>query len=79
MYQLFIFFMITDPRTVVRGRRRQIAVAVIIAVGEALIRYAADQGWLLPTAFTAAPPLVALALIGPLAKWIDLRRTPRAA
>ena len=24
MYQLFIFFMITDPRTVVRGRRPQI-------------------------------------------------------
>lgn len=79
MYQLFIFFMITDPRTVVRGRQRQIAVAVIVAVAEALIRYAAEQGWLLPTAFTAAPPLVALAIVGPLAKWIDMRRSARGA
>ncbi len=74
MYQLFIFFMITDPRTVVRDRRWQIAVAVIIAIAEALIRYASDQGWPLPTAFNAAPPLVALWLVGPVAKWIDLRR-----
>jgi Na+-translocating ferredoxin:NAD+ oxidoreductase RnfD subunit len=74
MYQLFIFFMITDPRTVVRGRRGQIIVAVIIAVVEAMIRFASDQGWPLPTAFNAAPALVALWLVGPVAKWIDLRR-----
>ena len=74
MYQLFIFFMITDPRTVVRGRRGQIIVAVIIAVVEAAIRFASDQGWPLPTAFNAAPALVALWLVGPVAKWIDLRR-----
>jgi len=74
MYQLFIFFMITDPRTVVRGRRRQIVVAVIIALTETLIRFASDQGWPLPTAFNAAPALVSLWLVGPVAKWIDLRR-----
>jgi Na+-translocating ferredoxin:NAD+ oxidoreductase RnfD subunit len=74
MYQLFVFFMITDPRTVVRGRRRQIVVAVAVAVVETLIRFASDQGWPLPIAFNAAPPLVALALVGPVAKWIDLRR-----
>src|SRR4029078_10173884 len=34
MYQLFVFFMITDPRTVVRGRRRQIVVAILIAIME---------------------------------------------
>jgi len=80
MYQLFIFFMITDPRTVVRGRQRQMAVVVIIALAEALIRFASDQGWPLPTAFNAAPPLVALWLVGPVAKWIDLRRSgPRMA
>ena len=76
MYQLFIFFMITDPRTVVRSRRWQIIVAVIIAVTEAVIRFASDQAWALPVAFNAAPPLVALALVGPVAKWIDLRRGP---
>jgi Na+-translocating ferredoxin:NAD+ oxidoreductase RnfD subunit len=81
MYQLFLFFMITDPRTVVRGRRRQIVVAVLIAVAEALIRFASDQGWPLPTAFNAAPALLALGLVGPVAKWLDLRsaasREPR--
>ena len=82
MYQLFVFFMITDPRTVVRGRVRQIAVAVIIAAVETAIRLGADIGWPLPLAFSAAPPLVALWLVGPVAKWLDLRRlsrTPRPA
>ena len=74
MYQLFVFFMITDPRTIVRGRRRQIVVAVLIAVMETLIRFASDKGWPLPTAFNAAPAFLALFLVGPVAKWIDLRR-----
>ena len=74
MYQLFVFFMITDPRTVVRGRRRQIVVAILIAVMETLIRLASDKGWPLPTAFNAAPAFLALAMVGPVAKWIDLRR-----
>lgn len=75
MYQLFIFFMITDPRTVVRGRQRQILVALLIAVAETLIRFASDQGWPLPTAFNAAPAFLALWIVGPVAKWIDLRRS----
>ena len=75
MYQLFIFFMITDPRTVVRGRQRQILVAILIAVAETLIRFASDQGWPLPTAFNAAPAFLALWIVGPVAKWIDLRRS----
>jgi len=74
MYQLFIFFMITDPRTVVRGRKRQIVVAIMIAVMETLIRFASDKGWPLPTAFNVAPAFLALALVGPVAKWLDLRR-----
>ncbi|MEP6992544.1 MAG: hypothetical protein ABJA80_16540, partial [bacterium] len=77
MYQLFIFFMITDPRTVVRARRWQYVVAVLVAVMEAVIRYASDQALPLPTAFNAAPPLVALALVGPVAKWLELRRGRR--
>jgi Na+-transporting NADH:ubiquinone oxidoreductase subunit NqrB len=76
MYQLFVFFMITDPRTVVKGRRKQIVVAVIIAIMETLIRYAADRGVPLPIAFTAAPAFLALATVGPVAKWIDLHRAP---
>ena len=73
MYQLFIFFMITDPRTIVRGQRAQIAVAIFVAVMEMLIRFASDQGWPLPVAFNAAPAFLALATVGPVAKWIDLR------
>ena len=74
MYQLFVFFMITDPRTIVRGRRRQIVVAIVIAVMETLIRFASDKGWPLPTAFNVAPAFLALALVGPMAKWLDLNR-----
>lgn len=75
MYQLFIFFMITDPRTIVRGRQKQIVVAVLIAVMETLIRFASDKGWPLPTGLNAAPAFFALALVGPVAKWLDLRRS----
>jgi len=85
MYQLFIFFMITDPRTVVRGRRKQIVVAILVAVMETLIRFASDRGWPLPTAFNVAPAFLALATVGPVAKWLDLSAsksgkslTPRA-
>jgi hypothetical protein len=77
MYQLFIFFMITDPRTIVRGRRKQIVVAVLIAVMETLIRFGSDRGWPLPTAFNVAPAFLALATVGPVAKWFDLRTTRR--
>jgi enediyne biosynthesis protein E5 len=74
MYQLFVFFMITDPRTVVRQRKWQIIVAVLIALVETLIRFASDQAWPLPLAFNVAPAFLALAIVGPIAKWIDLRR-----
>jgi len=79
MYQLFIFFMITDPRTTVASRRGRIGVAVLVAIAEALIRVAADTHVPLPTAFLAAPPILALAIVGPIAKWLDLRRRSGAA
>ena len=79
MYQLFVFFMITDPRTVVRGRRKQIIVALIIAVAETVIRLMADKGVPLPIGVTAAPAFYALATVGPVAKWLDLRRAKRSA
>ena len=75
MYQLFVFFMITDPRTIVRERRWQIVVAVLIALVETTIRFASDQGWPLPTAFNVGPAFLALAIVGPIAKAIDLRRS----
>ncbi|MDA1264897.1 MAG: hypothetical protein O2816_07460 [Planctomycetota bacterium] len=74
MYQLFVFFMITDPPTVVRGRRGQMLVAFSIAMVEALVRLGLDHeiAWLAPLA--PAPALFALAAVGPIAKAIDLRR-----
>jgi enediyne biosynthesis protein E5 len=75
MYQLFVFFMITDPRTIVRERRWQIVVAILIALVETMIRFSSDQGWPLPVAFNVGPAFLALAMVGPIAKAIDLRRS----
>lgn len=74
MYQLFVFFMITDPRTIVRSKRGQVVVVVIVALVEALIRVAGDYGlpWLTP--LYASPPLFALTIVGPIALFMDLRR-----
>jgi Na+-translocating ferredoxin:NAD+ oxidoreductase RnfD subunit len=76
MYQLFVFFMITDPRTVVKGRRPQMVVAALIALVEMVLRLLSDRGVPMPIAFSADPALLSLAMVGPLAKWLDLRRTP---
>jgi enediyne biosynthesis protein E5 len=38
MYQLYIFFMITDPATTTRTWRRQCAVALLVAVVETILR-----------------------------------------
>ena len=78
MYQLFIFFMITDPRTVVKGRQRQMVVAVVIALVETLLRLMSDRGVAMPIAFSADPALLSLAMVGPVAKWLDLRPAARA-
>jgi Na+-translocating ferredoxin:NAD+ oxidoreductase RnfD subunit len=79
MYQLFVFFMITDPRTVVKGRRRQMLVAAIIALTETVFRLMSDRGVPMPIAFSADPALLSLAIVGPVAKWLDVRRTPPRA
>lgn len=78
MYQLFIFFMITDPRTTVSSRRGRIAVAVLIALVEAAIRLGGDLGMpatLRPLLYS--PAIYALFLVGPVAMFIDrLRHEP---
>jgi Na+-translocating ferredoxin:NAD+ oxidoreductase RnfD subunit len=77
MYQFFAFFMITDPPTTVSTRKGRIAVVVVIAAVECAIRMLSVHPELRP--LLAAPPIFALAMVGPLAKWIDLVRTrPRA-
>ena len=44
-----------------------------------IFRLMSDRGVPMPTAFNAAPALLALAIVGPLAKWLDLRRAPTPA
>lgn len=69
MYQLFIFFMITDPKTTVRSRIGQCVVAVGIAVVEFLLR--------LNSSIYA--PLYALFWVGPAAMLIEMAIDSRRA
>lgn len=79
MYQLFIFFMVTDPRTTVGSRRGRILVAALVAVVEAAIRVAADHHVAALSLLYPAPPILALAIVGPIAKAVDLYRRRSAA
>lgn len=69
MYQLFIFFMITDPKTTVRPKWAQSLVAVLIAALEMIFRL---------MQFVYAP-FYALFIIGPIANAIEMTLTRRAA
>jgi Na+-transporting NADH:ubiquinone oxidoreductase subunit NqrB len=68
MYQLFIFFMVTDPKVAVRSKRGQVIVVVLVAFVEMLLR--------LNEVIYA--PFYALFLVGPAAllaeMWLDRRR-----
>ena len=76
MYQLLLFFMLTDPRTTVSSRKGRIAVVILIAIGECILRLGNDYhaAWAAP--FATAPAIFSLALIGPIAMVIDLSRKP---
>jgi len=74
MYQLFIFFMITDPKTTVRSRTGQCVVAFLIALVEMIMRL--NQ--------IIYAPFYALFFVGPAAflleMWLDSRKkTPVSA
>jgi enediyne biosynthesis protein E5 len=68
MYQLFVFFMITDPKTTVRSRLAQCVVAFCVALVEFVLRL--NQ--------VVYAPIYALFLVGPAANlieiWLDSRR-----
>lgn len=76
VYLLFIFFMITDPKTVVRGKKQQVLVTLVIALADCAIRVAGNNevAWVQP--FLPAPPLFALATVGPIALLVQLLRMP---
>ncbi|MEO7272282.1 MAG: hypothetical protein ABIX28_06170 [Vicinamibacterales bacterium] len=69
MYQLFIFFMITDPKTTVGPKWAQALVVVLIAALEAVFRL---------MQFVYAP-FYALVIIGPIANLIEIGLTRRRA
>jgi enediyne biosynthesis protein E5 len=73
MYQLFVFFMITDPKTTVRSRIGQCIVVFFVAFVEMLLRL--NQ--------VVYAPLYALFIVGPTAMLIDIwwesRRSRRVA
>jgi Na+-transporting NADH:ubiquinone oxidoreductase subunit NqrB len=62
MYQLFIFFMITDPKTTVTSKRGQMLVAVLVAFAEHLLRLGQS----------VHAPYYALTLVGPAANVVDI-------
>jgi Na+-translocating ferredoxin:NAD+ oxidoreductase RnfD subunit len=62
MYQLFIFFMVTDPKTTVRSKTGQCVVVFAVAVVEMLLR--------LNEVLYA--PFYALFIVGPIAMLIDI-------
>jgi Na+-transporting NADH:ubiquinone oxidoreductase subunit NqrB len=68
MYQLFIFFMITDPATTVRGKKGQMLVAFLIAVVEFILRM--NQ--------LIYAPFYALFIVGPIALLTDMWLARRA-
>jgi Na+-translocating ferredoxin:NAD+ oxidoreductase RnfD subunit len=77
MYQLFIFFMVTDPKTTVGTGRGRMLVAAAVAAMETAIRVAGDYHVAALSPLYPAPPILALAIVGPIAKWIDLYRAAR--
>lgn len=77
MYTLFLFFMVTDPKTIVKGRAKQMLVLSVIALAECAIRMAADLEYLSPNSSLAvAPGMFALFFVGAPALLWDLKRTP---
>jgi enediyne biosynthesis protein E5 len=62
MYQLFVFFMITDPKTTVRSKKWQCIVVFIVAFVEMLLRLN----------HVIYAPLYALFIVGPTAMLIDI-------
>ncbi|HLX84670.1 MAG TPA: hypothetical protein VKR59_12285 [Terriglobales bacterium] len=72
MYQLFIFFMITDPKTTVRSKRGQCIVVFLVALLEMVLRLRQ----------IVYAPFYALFIVGPAAMlieiWLDTRRANSA-
>jgi Na+-translocating ferredoxin:NAD+ oxidoreductase RnfD subunit len=64
MFQLYIFFMITDPKTTVHGRWNQILVAALVAVAETVCRLVFKDVHSLYHALFVVGPVAILVEIG---------------
>jgi enediyne biosynthesis protein E5 len=69
MYQLFIFFMVTDPKTTVRSKLGQCIVVFLVALVEMILRL--NQ--------VVYAPFYALFLVGPTAMLVDIWLASRKA
>lgn len=69
MYQLFIFFMITDPKTTVTSKRGQMLVAFLVAAMECALRL---YGNFYNSTLAVHAPYYALFLTGPSANLIEI-------
>jgi enediyne biosynthesis protein E5 len=67
MYQLFTFFMITDPKTTVSSKKGQILVVFLVALAEMILR-------LMQSVYA---PFYALFLVGPAANLVEIWRDSR--
>src|SRR5579862_4430740 len=77
-YQLFIFFMITDPKSTVHGRIPQMVVAFFVAAVEAVLRLIHNSSFLgQPLYVYVHAPYFALFLVGPTAVLIEMWRTAK--
>jgi Na+-transporting NADH:ubiquinone oxidoreductase subunit NqrB len=78
MYQLYIFFMITDPRTTTRTKWSQCLVIVLVAILEAALRLNQDVPFIpfvegdLRLNLAVNAPFYALFVVGPIANLIEI-------
>jgi enediyne biosynthesis protein E5 len=75
MYQLFVFFMITDPKTTVHSKKGQMLVAFLVAAAEFVLRQW-GKNWNIHIASHA--PYFALTLMGPTANLIEIYKARQA-
>src|SRR5205085_2681587 len=76
MYQLFIFVMITDPKSTVLTKKGQILVAFLVAALECVLRLLHHFGPPVLDELSIHAPYYALFTVGPIANFIEILRTP---
>jgi Na+-transporting NADH:ubiquinone oxidoreductase subunit NqrB len=83
-YQLFVFFMITDPKSTVQRRWAQCLVAFLIAAAESALRFVHNVTMFgHPAYFDVHAPYFALFIVGPIAMmteiWLNDRKKATGA